>query len=155
MIVPDINLLLYAYDTDSPFHPKAAAWWAECLSGTQPVGLLHVVLFGFVRVGTGARVFRRPMTPGEAAGHIRSWLAQPCAQILEPGPAHVDQVLDRLERVGLAGNLVTDAQIAAFAVEHNATVHTTDTDFVRFADVRWFNPIAGTGSRAFRRSRSR
>jgi uncharacterized protein len=155
VIVPDINLLLYAYDAGSPFHAKAAAWWAECLSGTEQVGLPQVVLFGFIRVGTSPHVFRQPMTPGEAAGHIRSWLAQPPAQVLDSGPDHVERVLERLEGAGTAGNLVTDAQIAALAIEHSAVVHTTDTDFVRFADVRWFNPIARTGSRSLRRSRSR
>ncbi len=58
MIVPDINLLLYAYDSDSPFHSKAAAWWQRCLSGTESVGLAQVVIFGFVRIGTSGRVFR-------------------------------------------------------------------------------------------------
>jgi hypothetical protein len=69
MIIPDINLLLYAYDSSSPFHAKAAAWWRACLSGTEAVGLAQVVVFGFVRVATNARVFEHPMTPAEAAGH--------------------------------------------------------------------------------------
>ena len=62
MIIPDINLLLYAYDASSPFHTKAAAWWQGCLSGTEPVGLLPVVLFGFVRIGTNVRAFLNPLT---------------------------------------------------------------------------------------------
>ena len=152
---PDINLLLYAYDADSPFHEKAAAWWTGCLSGTDPVGVVHAVLFGFVRVGTSPRAFHRPMTPSEAAGHVRAWLGQPVVQVLETGPRHVDEVLDLLQGVGTAGNLVTDAQIAAVAIEHNATVHTSDADFVRFTGVRWFNPITGRGSRGLRRPRAR
>ena len=155
MIVPDVNLLLYGYDRDSPFHTKAAAWWTACLSGTESVGLPHVVLFGFLRVGTSPRAFRQPMTPAEAAGHIRAWLAQPVVQILDAGAHHVEQVLELLQRVGMAGNLVTDAQIAAVAVEHNAVVHTSDADFIRFTGVRWFNPITRTGSRSLRRPRAR
>ena len=147
MIIPDINLLLYTYDTESPFHKKAAKWWAECLSGTEPVGLAAVVAFGFVRVGTSARVFRRPMTPGQAAGHVRSWMAQPVAQLLGTDDGHVERVLESLERVGTAGNLVTDAQIAAAAIEHDAVVHTSDTDFLRFPGLRWLNPLTGAGSR--------
>ena len=154
MIVPDINLLLYAYDADSPFHARAASWWTDCLSGTEPVGLPQVVLFGFVRVGTSARAFRQPMTPSEAAGHIRAWVAQPVVQILDVGGHHVEQVLELLHHVGTAGNLVTDAQIAAVAIEHNAVVHTSDADFIRFTGVRWFNPIVRTGTRALRRPRS-
>ena len=66
MIVPDVNLLLYAYDATSRFHGAAAAWWRACLSGSEPVGLPPVVVFAFLRVGTSARVFEHPMTPGEA-----------------------------------------------------------------------------------------
>ena len=76
MIVPDINLLLYAYDADSPFHKQAAGWWEQCLSGTETVGLAPVVLFGFLRIAKHARVFRNPLPPAEAAEHIPSWLAQ-------------------------------------------------------------------------------
>jgi toxin-antitoxin system PIN domain toxin len=151
MIIPDINLLLYAYDTGSPYHSKAAAWWQRCLSGTEPVGLPLVVVFGFVRIGTSARVYQNPMTPAEASGHVRSWLARPSARIAEPGPDHTWQVLKLLEALGAAGNLVTDAQIAALTLEHGAVLHTADTDFLRFPGLRWFNPITGTASRRLRK----
>ena len=153
MIVPDINLLLYAYDSDSPFHSRAAAWWQQCLSGTEPVGLAQVVAFGFVRVGTNGRVFRNPMQPIEAAEHVRSWQAQPIVQILEPRADHVAQVLKLLETLGTAGNLVTDAQLAALALEHGGVLHTADADFLRFRGLRWFNPITGVGSRSLPRSK--
>lgn len=150
MIVPDINLLLYAYDSDSPFHAKATAWWQECLSGSEPVGLPPVVVFGFIRIGTNARAFKNPMTPAEAAQHVRSWLAQPVAQMLEPRSDHLEQVLQSLDRLGTAGNLVTDAQIAALAIEYNAVLHTNDTDFMQFAGLRRFNPMTGPASAKFR-----
>ena len=150
MIIPDINLLLYAYDSASPFHAKAGPWWRECLSGTEPVGLPRVVVFGFVRVGTNPRASQHPMTPAEAARHVRSWLGRPVVQVLDSGPHHVEQVLTLLENVGAAGNLVTDAQIAAIALDHGALLHTSDSDFVRFSGVRWFNPITGAGSREIR-----
>ena len=142
MIVPDVNLLIYTYDAQSQFHDDAAAWWRACLSGREPVGLLPVVVFAFVRICTNPRVFDYPMTPAEAAGHVRSWLAEPIAQIVEPGADHVERVLESLEALGTAGNLVTDAQMAAFVIEHDdATLHTTDPDFVRFPGLRWLNPI--------------
>lgn len=147
MIVPDINLLLYAYDAESPFHQAAAAWWAECLSGDEQVGLAPTVVFGFVRVGTSGRAFRSPLMPTQAAGHVRAWLRQPVAQVLGTDAAHVEQVLVSLERIGTAGNLVTDAQIAVLAREHDAVVHTSDTDFVRFPGLRWYNPLTGAGGR--------
>ncbi|MBI3370793.1 MAG: PIN domain-containing protein [Betaproteobacteria bacterium] len=152
MIVPDVNLLLYAYDSDSPFHARASAWWRKCLSGTEPVGLAPVVAFGFARIATHSRVFRNPLTPAEVAGHIRSWLAQSVVQILEPRGDRVEAVLKFLEALGTAGNLVSDAQLAAHTVEHGAVLHTADADFLRFAGLRWFNPL--TGARGGRMPRS-
>jgi len=154
MIIPDINLLLYAYDADSPFHAEAAAWWERCLSSTEPVGLVPVVVYGFVRIGTNARAYQHPMTSSEAAGHVRSWLEQPPVELLEPGSRHVEDVLRLLEGLGTAGNLVTDAQIAAAVLHHDAMLHTTDADFIRFANLRWFNPISGVGSSGRRPSKS-
>jgi hypothetical protein len=154
MIIPDINLLLYAYDSRSTFHGKAAVWWEACMSGTEPVGLPPVVLFGFMRVGTNARAFANPMTPAEAAGHVRSWLEQPVAQPLEGGPKHVEQVLKLLETLGTAGNFVSDAQMAALALDHDAVLHTADSDFMRFQGLRWFNPVTGMGSAGLRKPRS-
>lgn len=144
MIVPDINLLLYAYDAQSRSHAAAAKWWRACLSGSEPIGLLSVVVFGFVRIGTSARVFEQPMLPGEAAGHVRAWLAQPVVQVLDPRADHIERVLSLLESLGTGGNLTTDAQIAALVLEHEAVLHTTDADFLRFPALRWTNPLIRT-----------
>ncbi|MEO8428106.1 MAG: TA system VapC family ribonuclease toxin [Verrucomicrobiota bacterium] len=154
MIIPDINLLLYAHDSSSPSHARAASWWRSCLSGTEPVGLLHVVTFGFVRIATNARAFLNPMTPAEAAEHVRSWLEQPLVQVLDPGPDHTHHTLKLLEALGTAGNLVSDAQMAALAIDHNAVLHTADMDFVRFPGLRWFNPITATGAASLRRTKA-
>ena len=153
MIVPDINLLLYAYDSDSPFHGKATAWWQACLSGDDLVIMPEVVVFGFLRVSTSARAFRHPMTAEEAAAHVRSWLEQPVVRVPESAPDHVERVLGLLTGLGTAGNLVTDAQIAAVALEHDAVVHTTDADFIRFGGLRWLNPLTGAGPTPSRRRR--
>lgn len=146
MIVPDINLLLYAYDSESPFHFKAAEWWQGCLSGDEPVLLPRVVAFGFVRVSTNTRAFRHPLTAAEAAAHVRSWLDQEAVTIPEDAPDHIERVLGLLESLGTAGNLVTDAQIAAVALEYDAVVHTADADFIRFKDLRWQNPLNASGT---------
>jgi toxin-antitoxin system PIN domain toxin len=153
MIVPDINLLIYAYDADSPFHPKAASWWQACMSGEERVFLPEVVAFGFVRVSTNARAFRRPMTAAEAACHVRSWIEQEILTIAEPASDHVERVLGLLESLGTAGNLVTDAQIAAIAIEHDGVLHTADTDFIRFKGLRCLNPLLDEAPARTRRPR--
>jgi toxin-antitoxin system PIN domain toxin len=153
MIIPDINLLLYAYDSSSQFHPGAVNWWEGCLSGAEPIGLPIVVALGFLRLGTHPRVFQKPMSPAEAIVHIRSWLEQPSVDVIEPGPDHLDGVMKLLEGIGTAGNLVTDAQIAALAIAYGAVLHTTDTDFQRFPDLRWHNPLTGISSRRPPRNR--
>ena len=117
------------------------------------MGLPQVVVFGFVRVGTNARVFRHPLTSTEAVGHVRNWLGQPVVRLLEASPEHVERVLELVESLGTAANLVTDAQIAAAAIEYDAVLHTADADFVRFQKVRWLNPITGISIKSLRRGR--
>ncbi|MGD0835687.1 MAG: TA system VapC family ribonuclease toxin [Polyangia bacterium] len=151
MILPDVNLLLYAYDGASPFHVAAKRWWRECLDGHEVVLLPEVVVFGFVRVGTNARAFHHPLTPAEAASHVRSWLGQPVVRAPEAMPDHCERVLSLLEQLGTAGNLVTDAQIAATAISNGAVLHTADADFMRFPGLRWLNPL--TNDRPPRRRR--
>ena len=90
------------------------------------------------------------MGTAEAVAHARSWLQQPVAQVLDSGHEHIEEVLKLLETLGMAGNLVTDAQLAAVTIEYDATLHTSDADFVRFPGLRWFNPITSTGSRTLR-----
>jgi toxin-antitoxin system PIN domain toxin len=141
MIIPDANLLLYAYDSDSPFHKAAAKWWGGLLSGSEPVGLCPVVVFSFLRLATHAKVFARPMTVGEATKRIHSWVERPNVRTLYPGPKHLAVVCDLLVAAGTAGNLVTDAQIAALALEYDAEIHSADTDFARFKAVAWKNPL--------------
>jgi toxin-antitoxin system PIN domain toxin len=143
VILPDTNLLLYAYDAISPFHTRSARWWSECLSGAEPVGLTPGVLFAFVRIGTNARAFIRPMTIAESAEHVRTWLEQPNVQVVEMQSRDVRGALALLCEAGTGGNLTTDAQVAAIALRLGGVVHTSDADYARFPKVRWFNPITG------------
>lgn len=142
MIVPDANLLLYAYDQGSPFHAGARDWWNGCLSGSEPVGLTHPTIFAFLRVATNARAFTSPMTLDEAAHHIDSWLERRVTQVLQAPSEHAADVIALLKSAGGAGgNLVTDAQIAAIAQTYRAVVHTADRDFLRFPDIRCRFPL--------------
>lgn len=142
MIVPDANLLLYAYDSENPFHERARSWWQECLSGREAVGFTHPTLFAFIRVGTNAKIYANPMTLAEAAEHVRGWLKRRVSQVLQASADHPEQVIALLQAGGgAAGNLVTDAQIAALALSHRAVVHTADRDFLRFPGIRCHFPL--------------
>ena len=141
MIVPDANLLLYAYDESSPFHERAKAWCEEVMSGPSPLTLLPAVVFGFVRIATHPRVFKDPFSVSEAADHVRSWLAMRHVQLHEMLSEDVACALSLLEAAGTAGNLTSDAQIAAVALRIDAEVHTADLDFGRFPKVRFLNPL--------------
>ena len=141
MIIPDVNLLLYAYDEASPFHARAKSWWSESLSGPEPVGLVAAVLFAFIRIGTNPKIFEMPFSVAEATRHVQEWLEAPPTEFLAVAHADVDQVLAWLTEAGAGGNLTTDAQIAAVAKRRRAHVHTADTDFSRFQGVRCKNPL--------------
>lgn len=141
MIVPDANLLLYAYDSSSPFHKRAAIWWSDCLSGCEPVGLCGVVLFAFLRVGTSRRAFQQPMAIDQATGHVRDWMQRSVTDVLFLEEVDLLRAMEWLDAQGSGANLTTDAQIAAIASRHRATVHTADTDFQRFPGVRSKNPL--------------
>jgi uncharacterized protein len=141
MIIPDLNLLVYAYDSTSAHHRAARAWWEKAVNGSEPVGLPRVVIFGFVRLVTSGRVFASPMTVDEAVSHLRAWMARPHVLEVEGGPDHLRKVLDLIRRAGTAGNLVTDAQIAAIAIEQGAVICTNDSDFRRFPDAKTLNPL--------------
>lgn len=142
MIVVDVNLLLYAVISGFPQHQAARAWWEELLSGSAEVGLSGPAVFGFLRIATNPRVLTVPMSIEEATGHVRGWLDRPNVRFLVPGVQHLDLALDLLAAVGTAGNLTTDAQLAAYALELDAEMHSNDTDFARFAGLRWVNPLA-------------
>ena len=142
MIVPDINLLLYTYDSNSPFHDRAREWWEDLLSSPTPVGLPWLVLLGFIRIRSNRRFIARPMAPAEALAHCRSWLQQPNARILVPGPRHLDILESLLGGPAIGSRLATDAHLAALAIENQAELHSNDSGFLRFSGLRWRNPVA-------------
>ena len=137
----DANLLLYAEDSSSPQHAKARAWWDGQLTGGSPVCLCWSVLGAFIRIGTNARVFHRPLTLDQAVGRVQSWLAQPCTRIVQPTDRHWVVFQDMLREGQAIANLVTDAHLAALAVEHGCELNSTDADFARFPGVKWRNPL--------------
>lgn len=142
MILIDANLLLYAYDPRAAEHDASRRWLEQTLSGSALVRFAWVTVWAFLRIATNPRVFERPLTIDEALDVVSSWLAQPTAGTLEPGERHWE-ILHALTRQGqTSGPLVMDAALAAVAIEHGATLYTTDRDFARFPGLTWVNPIA-------------
>ncbi len=141
MIIPDVNLLLYANIDAFPQHVAARAWWEELLNGQDAVGLTAPAVFGFLRIATNRRVFDPPLALSEASRRVEVWLSRPQVHFVVPGPRHLEIVLRLLAASGASGNLTTDAQLAAYAIEHQGAVHSNDTDFGRFAGLRWVNPL--------------
>jgi len=141
MILVDANLLLYAEDSRSDAHEAARTWWDAQLSGSEPVGLCWPVLTAFIRIGTNARLHQRPLTLREAIQRVQSWIDQPCVRILEPTDQHWSIFQQMLREGNATASLVSDAHLAALAVEHNCSLHSTDTDFSRFPSLKWANPI--------------
>ena len=141
MKLTDVNLLLYAYDTTAPKHERAKPWLESCLSGVEAFGFAWATLLAFVRLTSNPRVFEAPLNGDEALDIVDAWLAAPCSTVLQPGSRHAVLLRQLLAPVGTAGNLTTDAHLAALALEHDAELCSADADFSRFPGVRWTNPL--------------
>ncbi len=138
----DANLLLYAVHERSASHAAARDWLSARLNGRRRIGLPWQSLGAFLRVATHPRAFERPLSPEHAWERVAAWLACEVAWIPQIGERHAEILGDLVTRYELRGNLVPDAQLAALAIEHGLTVCSADTDFARFPEVRWENPLA-------------
>jgi len=136
VVIVDANVLLYAVDRASAHHEDARSWLDASLDGAEAVGLAWVALLAFVRIGTNPAILPKPMSADEAAGQAEAWLGAPAAVLVEPTTRHVGVLRGLLRGTGTAGNLVTDAHLAALAVEYGADIVSYDRDFARFAEVR-------------------
>lgn len=142
MIVPDVNMLLFAHDKTARKHSKARRWWEESLSADEPVGIPWVVVLAFTRLVTHPTICSNPLSTLDARRRVERWFEQPHVRVLAPGAETLALFFDLLEAAGLGGNLTTDALIAAHAIEHGATVCSNDIDFGRFPDLKWIDPLA-------------
>ncbi|MBA2331921.1 MAG: PIN domain-containing protein [Actinobacteria bacterium] len=141
-MIVDANLLLFASDETSRFHVAARRWLDEVIGGPTRVGLPWQTLAAFLRIGTNPRIYPRPLTPAAAWEQIEAWLSLEIVWLPRPGPSYAE-ILGRLVlRHEVHGNLVPDAQLAALALEHGVPVASADTDFARFTEVKWVNPVA-------------
>ncbi|MCY3988857.1 MAG: type II toxin-antitoxin system VapC family toxin [Gammaproteobacteria bacterium] len=141
MILVDANVLLYAYDRDSPHHKASRRWLEAQFSAGQPLRFALITLLAFVRIASDRRVYAKPLPPRKACELVEDWLAQPNTQLLQPG-ARTWKLLSRLcDRGQAKGVVVMDAHLAALAREHGASIATTDRDFARFPDLKLTNPV--------------
>lgn len=145
MILVDVNLLLYAEDEFSPHHQPAKDWWVAQLSGEDPVCLCWPVLTGFIRISTNRRLFSNAISLSDAISRVESWFAQPCVRLIYPTPTHWRTLRTLLEQAQANANLVTDAHLAALAIEHGCELCSTDADFSRFPRLKWRNPLRRVG----------
>lgn len=140
--MPDVNLLLYAFDERSPHHRRAREWFEELISDVEPVGFAWLVLLAFLRLSTRAQLTANPIDVAEALDIVEGWVAQPSALVLHPTERHLAILRGLLEPLGTGGNLTSDAHLAALAVEYGGEVCSADSDFSRFPGVRWTNPLS-------------
>lgn len=137
----DANLLLYAVHSGSERHEAAVAWLNEQLNGSRRVGFPWQSLAAFLRIATHPRAFADPLDSATAWARVEDWLSAPVAWVPQPGSEHARVLEQLLQRHRVQGNLVPDAMLAALALEHGLTVFSTDTDFARFPEVRWQDPL--------------
>jgi toxin-antitoxin system PIN domain toxin len=141
--VPDANLLIYALDDTSPRHARARDWLDSALSGTEEIAFAWIVLLAVLRLTTRAAVFARPLSAEEALDAIDGWLAQPCSRVVHPTTRHASVLRGMLLPLGTAGNLTSDAHLAALSVEYGGDLCSCDSDFARFPGVKWVDPLRG------------
>jgi hypothetical protein len=140
--IVDLNVLLYAVNADAEQHERVRTWWEKAINDEDPVGLAWVVLLGFLRLATNPLVFPRPLAPESAAAKIDTWLALDNVRLVREKDDHWTTLRRLLGEAGTAGNLTTDAHLAALALNHEAVLVSCDTDFARFPGLKWMNPLA-------------
>ncbi len=140
MLLPDVNVLIYAHREDGPEHERYAAWLRALTASAAPFALSEVVLAGFLRIVTNRRIFDPPTPMGTAIQFCQKLVSRPRAVMIAPGRRHWDIFVGLCRKI--EGPLVTDAYLAALALEHGCELVSTDSDFARFPEVRWRHPLA-------------
>jgi toxin-antitoxin system PIN domain toxin len=136
VVVVDANVLLYAVDSTALHHETAFAWLDRSLAGAEAVGLAWVALLAFIRISTNPSLLQAPMSVDDAVDQLDGWLGAPAAVVAHPTARHAGVLAGLLREAGAAGNLTTDAHLAALAIEHSAEIVSYDRDFARFSGVR-------------------
>ena len=140
MKLVDLNVLLYVVNQDADHHGVALEWWNTALRGDQPIGLTWVVLLGFLRLTTNPAIYPQPLDAEVAIGKVANWLSLDQIRLVQETEDHWHILAELLPETGTAGNLTTDAHLAALAISHGATLVSFDNDFSRFPGLRWESP---------------
>lgn len=146
MILPDLNLLLYAYNPQTPQHGAARGWWEQAMNGDELIGIPLEIAFGFVRIATHPRLGAARVPLINARQVVEGWMDLPQVRPLVPGAVHFNRVMELMTAAMAAGPVLSDAILAAYAIEHRATLFTNDSDFARFPGLMWQNPLISAGS---------
>lgn len=142
MIVPDLDLLIFAHNERNPWHQKAKTWWEELADGTEPIVIPWQVSKGFIRQMANPNIIASAWEPSKAAREVAQWLSLEHITDIEPGPSYLNILEQILAATGATRKLVPDAAIAALAIEKGAEVHTNNVrDFRRFEGLFWWNPL--------------
>ena len=145
MYLVDVNILLYAVNERDPHSDVARGWLDEALDGpARTVGMPWQNLLGFLRLATNSRVFARPLPVSDAWETVEEWVRRPAAWIPVPGQRHMAHLERVVRSANPTGNLIHDAHLAALASEHALTVVSADSDFAKFAGIKWMNPLSGS-----------
>jgi toxin-antitoxin system PIN domain toxin len=146
VILPDLNLLLYAYNPHTPQHGAARGWWEQAMNGDELIGIPLEIAFGFVRIATNPRLGAARVPLIDARQVVEGWMDLPQVRTLVPGALHFNRVMELMTAAMAAGPVLSDAILAAYAIEHRATLFTNDSDFARFRKSAWQNPLISGGS---------
>lgn len=141
MILLDANILLYAYNADAPQHQAVAQWLTALVDSGETLGLPISTIWAFLRISTNSRIWPNPLAADKAFEILNEWLSHPGVVVINPGPRHVELLERVVAEYSAAGALLSDAVLAAMALENGATLASTDQDFRRFASIRWINPL--------------
>lgn len=141
MILPDLNLLLYAYNPHVPQHEKAASWWQSSINSDEIIALPYEIIFGFIRIATNKRLGNACVPLDRAKNTVDAWLALPQIRIPAPDPNHYKRVIQLMKEANLQGAILSDAILASYAIHHAATLCSNDSDFSLFSGLSWMNPL--------------
>jgi hypothetical protein len=141
MVLPDVNVLVYAFREESPNHLQYHRWLGRCLEQDQPFGMNDWVLASFVRLVTNARVFHPPCPPEQALAFAELLRGRPNCVLVSPGARHWEIFARLCRESGVQGDLIADAWLAALAIEHGCEWISADRGFKRFRGLRWQHPL--------------